>query len=64
MKRIKNTFNKLIKNIKKKIKIIKTEHLIKEYFKNNTLFITFVFLMVLNSTMLRFLCMHSLENYL
>ena len=64
MKRIKNAFNKLFKNVKKQIKTVKTEHLVKEYIKNNTLFLTFVILMVLNSTMLRFLCMHSLENYL
>ena len=64
MKIVKNTFNKIKKEIIKKIKTIKREHLIKQYFKNNILFLFFVVLMVLNATMLRFLCMHSLDNYL
>ena len=64
MKRIKIAFNKFKNNTIKKIKKIKREHLIKEYFKNNVLFLTFVITMVLNSTILRFFCMHSVENYL
>jgi hypothetical protein len=42
MKRLKNAFNKLIKDTKKYLKRIKEEHLIREYFKNNVLFLTFV----------------------
>ena len=64
MKRIKIGFNKLINNAKRGIKRIKTEHLIKAYFKDNMLFVTFILTVVLNSTMLRFFCMHTLENYL
>lgn len=45
-------------------KKIKTEHLIKKYINNNILFITFVITCVFSSTMLRFLTMHLLENYL
>ena len=64
MKRIKIGFNKFINNAKRGIKRIKTEHLIKAYFKDNMLFVTFIITVVLNSTMLRFFCMHTLENYL
>lgn len=64
MKRVKYGLKKLSKNIKLQIKKIKTEHLIKEYFKTNTMFIVFVIMGVLESTLLRFLCMHSVENYL
>ena len=64
MKKIKIRTKKLIGDVKKNLKRIKTEHLVKAYFKENILFITFVFTVVLNSTMLRFLCMHTLENYL
>ena len=64
MKRIKIGLKKLVNNTKKKIVRIKTEHLIKEYLKNNVLFLTFVITVVVNSTVLRFFCMHSIENYL
>lgn len=64
MKIIKNTFNKIKKSIIKKLKEIKKEHLIKKAIKDNMLFIIFVILMVINATLLRFLCMHSIENYL
>ena len=64
MKRIKNIIEKSKIKIKKTIKKIRKEHLIKEYIKNNTLFLTFVITCVLNSTILRFFCMTTLENYL
>ena len=64
MKRIKNGLNKLIKDSKKKIKIIKTEHLIRQFIQNNFLLIVFVLTNVINSTVLRFFCMKSVENYL
>ena len=64
MKRLKSALNKLIRDTKKNIKRIKEEHLIREYFKNNVLFLTFVGVSVLDSTLLRFFCMHSIENYL
>ena len=64
MKRIKIGFKKLVNNTKKKMLRIKTEHLIKEYLKNNILFLTFVLTVVVNSTVLRFFCMHTIENYL
>ena len=52
--------DKTIKYLKK----VKREHLIKKYFKHNVLFLTFVGTCLLNSTMLRFFTMHTLENYL
>lgn len=48
----------------KYMKRVKDEHLIKQYLKNNTLFVTFVLTCLFNSTVLRFFTMHTLENYL
>ena len=64
MKLLKNVINKWKNSLVKQIKRIKTEHLVKEYFKNNVLFLSFLLTSVFNSTMLRFFCMHSIENYL
>ncbi len=64
MKRIKIVFNQIKNNIIKNIKKMKKEHLIKSYIKNNKLFLAFVIICVINSTVLRFFCMHSIENYL
>ncbi len=59
-KKIKNKKEQLVQLFKR----IKQDHLIKKYMKNNVLFLTFVFTCVLNSTLLRFLSMHLIENYL
>lgn len=64
MKKMKNFLEKQKNLIIKKIKGIKREHLIKEYIKDNYLFLSFILINVLNSTLLRFFCMTSLENYL
>ena len=64
MKRIKNFLENQQKELFKQIKRIRKEHLFKEYFKENTLLLTFLIINILNSTALRFFCMHSLENYL
>ena len=64
MKNIKNSLNRLINSLKKNLKRVKDEHLIREYAKNNVLFLTFVITCVINSTMLRFFCINSTENYL
>ena len=64
MKRIKIIFNQIKMNITKNIKKVKKEHLVRTYIKNNKLFLSFVFICIINSTVLRFFCMHSLENYL
>ncbi len=64
MKRIKIVVNEAKDKIVSKAKKIKKDHLIKEYFKNNILFLTFVITGVLSSTVLRFFCMHTVENYL
>lgn len=59
-KRINRAKDKLIKYIKR----VKVEHLIKKYIDNNVIFLTFVLTCVLNSTLLRFFTMHTIENYL
>ena len=64
MKIVKRGIDNFIKNTKNYIQRVKTEHLIREYFKNNVLFITFVITSVLNSTLLRFFCMHTVDNFL
>ena len=64
MKKLKIYLNKAKNNTIKKIKRMRKEHAIREYFKNNVLFITFVLVCVANSTLLRFFCMRSIENYL
>ena len=64
MKRIKIGVNKLIENTKKTLKKIKKEHLIKQLLQDNMLLIVFILTCVFNSTILRFFCMHSIENYL
>ncbi len=64
MKIIKNTWKKLKNNTIQYLKRIKNENLIGEYIQNNILFVSFVIVSVLASTMLRFFCMHSIENYL
>ena len=64
MKNLKNSWNRLKKSLKKNLKKVKEEHLIREYAKNNVLFLVFIFTGVLNSTMLRFFCINSTENYL
>ena len=64
MKRVKIGWNKFKKNLKKKYKSIKEDHVIRNYFKDNILFVSFVVTCVLNATILRFFCMHSIENYL
>ena len=64
MKRVKIEINKLRKFMIRKWKEIKDDHIIRNYFKNNVLFVSYVIVSVLNATILRFFCMHSIENYL
>lgn len=61
---MKEKLTKQVKRGKKYLKRVKEEHLIKKYFIDNTLFLTFVLVCVINSTMLRLFTMHTLENYL
>ena len=64
MNRIKFKLKKYLKKTKKQIALIRQNHLIAKYIKNNVLFITFIIVNVLNATILRFFCIHSLSNYL
>ncbi len=61
---MKEKLTKQVKKGKNYLRRVKEEHLIKKYFIDNTLFLTFVLVCVINSTMLRFFTMHTLENYL
>ena len=62
MKRIKNAYKKFQEKAKKVMKKIKTEHLISKYIKENVLFLTFVIVGILNATLLRVLCMPTVES--
>ena len=62
MKRIKIGMKKLKTMIQKTIKRIKTERLIEKYVKDNVLFIIFVITGVLNASLLRILCMPTVES--
>lgn len=55
-----NFKNKLIKTLKK----AKQEKIISNYIKNNRLFLVYIFVGVINSTLLRFFTMPTMENYL
>ena len=63
MKRMKFKLNKFKDKLINQAKKVKEEHLIKRYIKNNTLFIAYVIVCVLNATLLRLLCIHTLNNY-
>lgn len=58
--KIKKKKTQLVQQVKR----MKEEKVIQNYFKNNSLFVVFVCMCVLNSTCLRFFTMHTFENYL
>ena len=64
MKRIKFRLQKLVDKTKTSIKKAKEDHIIRKYIKNNKLFLTYVITCLVNATMLRFFCIHSVANYL
>ena len=64
MKRIKFRFKNTLKKVKNSIKQAKENHIIREYIKNNQLFLIYVITCLVNATMLRFFCIHSISNYL
>ena len=64
MNRLKVKVKRLYTKTKGQLKRIKKEHLIREYFKDNMFFYAYVLINVVNATILRFFCIHSLENYL
>lgn len=64
MNRLKVKFKRLYNKTKKNVHTIIKERVISNYIKNNMLFFAYLVLNVLNATILRFFCMHSLENYL
>ena len=64
MNRLKVKVKRLYTKTKRQLTRIKKEHLIREYFKDNMFFYAYVLINVVNATILRFFCIHSLENYL
>ena len=64
MKRYKIKIEKQVRKVKRYFHHLKEDEVIKKYFKENILFLTYVLVNVLNATMLRFFCMHTVENYL
>ena len=64
MKNIKRKIIKLINKTERKLKKLKEEHAVRENLKHNVLFMTYVITCIINSTILRFFCMHTMENYL
>ena len=61
---MKKTIVKLRDKFVNFVKRIKKEKMISNYFKNNRLFLLFVLVCVVNSTLLRFFTMPTVENYL
>ena len=59
-KKIIKAKDKIIKNIKR----IKEEKMLSSFFKDNRLFLGYVLICVLNSTLLRIFTMPTMENYL
>lgn len=59
-KKIIKAKDKIIKNIKR----IKEEKMLSSFFKDNRLFLVYVLICVLNSTLLRIFTMPTMENYL
>ena len=53
-----------MKKVKNSITKAKENHIIREYIKNNQLFLVYVITCLVNATMLRFFCIHSMANYL
>ena len=61
---MKKNIKKIVNNTKKYCKKVKEEHLIKAYLKENPLFIIFILVNILNSTLLRFFTINTVQNYL
>lgn len=64
MKRIKFKCNKMKERILSTLKKAKEEHIIREYLKNNKLFITYIIVCLGNATMLRCFCLQTVSNLL
>ena len=64
MKHLKNWYKTIKRKTQDQITNIRENHLIRQYCENNVIFLTFVITCLINSTLLRFLTMHTIENYL
>ena len=64
MNKMKKFVNNIFDKIKTSVKKAHKEHVIKKFFKENPVFITYVIVNLINSTMIRFFTIHTVENYL
>ena len=64
MKHLENWYKTIKRKTQDQITNIRENHLIRQYCENNVIFLTFVITCLINSTLLRFLTMHTIENYL
>ena len=63
MKHVKNWIKTIKKNVSKKVKYARENHVFQKYCENNVLFLTYVITCVLNATLLRILTMQTWENF-
>ncbi len=64
MKKIKEYAKKIAKKIKTSLIKAKKDHVIKKFFKENKVFVTYIIVNLINSTMIRVFTINTLENYL
>ena len=64
MKKIEFKYKKVKDKVIRKIKSLREKKIISIYIKRNVLFLTYVITCLLNATILRFFCIHSMSNYL
>ena len=55
---------KIFNNIKNYLKKVKKEHLVKKYIKDNPIFVIYIIMNLINSTLIRIFTINTLENYL
>ncbi len=64
MKRIRFKLDKIKDKVRESIKKAKEEHIVRQYVKNNSLFLTYVLMCLINATLLRFFCIQTVSNFL
>ncbi len=64
MKRIRFKLDKIKDKVRESIKKAKEEHIVRQYVKNNSLFLTYVLMCLINATLLRFFSIQTVSNFL
>lgn len=64
MKRIRFKLDKIKDKVRESLKKAKEEHIVRQYVKNNSLFLTYVLMCLINATLLRFFCIQTVSNFL